>query len=213
MDLVGVVIMLRKLMAAFAIMVVVILSLFWLGDYIIRKEDQAELEGKVFIPPQYFLKAAYFFGLLPSSSLNERGEPYLVWSFPNTPHEYALIETDIVLGHGADINAASPNGITALMEAASREWGDVVAYLLKRGANPHLRSESGTTALFKLHRNFFDEEEGKQVIQLLLEAGADPCLRDSGGEKVILKYGPDTRAGRIIWQACQQKEALNSDGR
>jgi hypothetical protein len=213
MAMVGVVIMLRKLMAAFAIMVAIVLCLFGIAYYILLKQDQAELEGKVFIPPQYILRAAYLFGIMPPSSITPDGELYLVWTFRNDPHEYALTQVDIVLDHGADINATTSNGVTALMTAAYREWGDVVAYLLKRGANPHLRSESGTTALFKLHRNFFDEEEGKQVIRLLLEAGADPCLRDSGGEKVILKYGPDTPAGRIIWQACQQKEALNSDGR
>jgi hypothetical protein len=200
-------------MYALATTVIVVLCLLWIGDYILDKEDQAELNSTVFIPPQYLLKAAYFFGLLPPSSLNERGEPYLVWAFGFIPQEYAKLLIDIVLDHGADINAASPNGVTALMEAASWEWGDVVAYLLKRGANPHLRWESGETALFSVHHYFFDEENGKQVIQILLDAGADPCLRDSGGEKVILKYGPDTRAGRIIWQACQQKEALNSDGR
>lgn len=53
----------------------------------------------------------------------------------------------VLLNHGADINAVTINGETALMLAASNAKADVVAYLIKTGANTKLKTKSGKTAL------------------------------------------------------------------
>lgn len=53
----------------------------------------------------------------------------------------------VLLNHGADINAVTVNGETALMFAAKNAKSDVVAYLLKNGANAKLKDKSGNTAL------------------------------------------------------------------
>lgn len=53
----------------------------------------------------------------------------------------------VLLNHGADVNAVTVNGETALMLAAKNAKSDVVAYLLKNGANAKLKDKSGNTAL------------------------------------------------------------------
>lgn len=53
----------------------------------------------------------------------------------------------VLLNHGANINAATNDGVTALMMAAQNEKADVVAYLLSRGANTTLKDAAGKTAL------------------------------------------------------------------
>ncbi len=47
----------------------------------------------------------------------------------------------LLLEHGAQIDARSPNGSTALMMAARYGSADAVTLLLARGANPRLRNE------------------------------------------------------------------------
>ena len=49
--------------------------------------------------------------------------------------------------HGANINAVTVNGETALMLAASNEKSDLVAFLLQKGADPKLLDKSGKGAL------------------------------------------------------------------
>lgn len=53
----------------------------------------------------------------------------------------------VLLNYGADINAVTINGESALMLAASNAKADVVAYLIKAGANTKLKTSSGKTAL------------------------------------------------------------------
>ncbi|TMI88082.1 MAG: ankyrin repeat domain-containing protein [Bacteroidetes bacterium] len=53
----------------------------------------------------------------------------------------------VLLNHGANVNAVTVNGETALMLAASNEKSDLVAFLLQRGADPKLLDKSGKGAL------------------------------------------------------------------
>ncbi len=53
----------------------------------------------------------------------------------------------VLLSHGANINAVTNDGVTALMLAAQNEKADVVAYLLKMGANTTIKDKTGKTAL------------------------------------------------------------------
>ncbi len=53
----------------------------------------------------------------------------------------------VLLDHGANVNAVTVNGETALMLAASNAKSDLVSYLLQRGADPKLMDKSGKTTL------------------------------------------------------------------
>ena len=53
----------------------------------------------------------------------------------------------VLLDHGANVNAITVNGETALMLAASNEKSDLVSYLLQRGADPKIMDKSGKAAL------------------------------------------------------------------
>ena len=68
------------------------------------------------------------------------------------------------LGAGADVNAATPSGVTALMMAAFGGHEDVVRLLLVNGAKVNIQSENGVTALISAAK------KGHQaVVELLLE--------------------------------------------
>lgn len=56
-------------------------------------------------------------------------------------------DVDILLRHGADVNAQGDIGLTALHYAASKGRMDVVRLLIKYGANLEIRNEFGETAL------------------------------------------------------------------
>ena len=51
-----------------------------------------------------------------------------------------------LLKQGADVNAAGPKGMTALMFAVKRKEEDTIPMLLKFGADPDKRSEDGMSA-------------------------------------------------------------------
>ena len=52
-----------------------------------------------------------------------------------------------LLGEGANINALSPNGTTALMMAVREAKGSTVELLIAKGANVNLRNQNGASAL------------------------------------------------------------------
>jgi len=80
-----------------------------------------------------------------------------------------------LLDGGADINARDNKGRTALMNAASRaafeeESLDIVAFLLKNKANPHLKDNDGNTAAMLALGPVAPLEEGKMdVARLAME--------------------------------------------
>ena len=54
----------------------------------------------------------------------------------------------LLISRGGKINAVNPKGMTALLYAASADFGDsaMVELLLKMGANPAARTRKGLTA-------------------------------------------------------------------
>jgi ankyrin repeat protein len=72
-----------------------------------------------------------------------------------------------LLGEGAEINAVSPNGTTALMMAVRENKLTTLDLLLARGANPNIRNQSDASALDWAKRN-----EDKVMIERLKKAGA-----------------------------------------
>jgi ankyrin repeat protein len=69
----------------------------------------------------------------------------------------------VLLDHGADVNAVTVNGETALMLAASNAKSDVVTYLLSKGADPKLRDKSGKSALYYAKSAKIDEDMKKAM--------------------------------------------------
>jgi ankyrin repeat protein len=74
----------------------------------------------------------------------------------------------LLLEKGADVNARTDNGETALQCAATYAHEITVKLLLEKGADFNARTKYGETALHKAAAN-----GNKAVIRLLLEKGVD----------------------------------------
>ena len=81
------------------------------------------------------------------------------------------------LAAGDDVNAADPDGNTALHEASFNGHLDVVRELLKAGANVHAVDQNGWTALH--WASFYGHLD---IVRELLRAGADPTLQNKEGK-------------------------------
>jgi hypothetical protein len=99
-----------------------------------------------------------------------------------------------LLARGAKVDGRGVYGYTALIRAASRAHVDIVALLLKAGADPNLRDTLfGETALHKAtrstNRRFQESEEvttrRQKIARLLLQGGADRNLTDTRGRKAL----------------------------
>ncbi len=84
---------------------------------------------------------------------------------------------EMLLDAGADIDARSASGSTALYDAALRGDGAIVSLLVKRGANVNaVETVAGTTPLYAAAA--FGRQE---AVVVLLLAGADPNLASKEG--------------------------------
>lgn len=72
-----------------------------------------------------------------------------------------------LLGEGSEINAASPNGTTALMMAVRENRYSTALLLIARGADVNRRNENGMSALDWAKRN-----DDPQLVERLKRAGA-----------------------------------------
>jgi ankyrin repeat protein len=80
-------------------------------------------------------------------------------------HNLELV--NLLLDHGADVEAHDPDGITSLMAASGGGFTGIVKALLDHGANANDKSTDGTTAL-KLALQFNHSD----VVDLLRAKGA-----------------------------------------
>jgi ankyrin repeat protein len=92
-----------------------------------------------------------------------------------TPAALALID------HGADVNAASDDGSTALLWAAHRDDRVLVERLLKAHANAKTANKYGATPMSEAAA-YGDPA----VIELLLKAGADPDSANADGQTALM---------------------------
>ena len=90
----------------------------------------------------------------------------------------------------ADLNAADPDGTTALMLAIINAHFDTAAMLIEKGADPNIADSTGMTALYAavdMHTlgpmfsrpapKLVDKLDAADVVKLLLAKGANPNAR------------------------------------
>ncbi|MAM71563.1 MAG: hypothetical protein CMP91_10515 [Gammaproteobacteria bacterium] len=80
-----------------------------------------------------------------------------------------------------DLNAAQPDGMTALFWATYYDEADVVRLLLNAGANPNIENRYGMTPLIQAAMN-----GNSAMITMLLEAGADAHATTPEGDNALL---------------------------
>ena len=90
---------------------------------------------------------------------------------------------DLLLRHGADVNARAHNGIasTPLLCAVIGQHLDLVKYLIARGADVNLATSEGATPLHKAAIG-----GDCRIVQLLLTHGARVDARNSGGQTPLV---------------------------
>jgi ankyrin repeat protein len=116
---------------------------------------------------------------------------------------------DLLLEHGADINSLA-GGTTPLQAAVLEAPVATVELLLKRGANPHLVSKQGDTAMSvaTASRHLVDEDYEHVVPDLLLRYGAELDLcsavllqRDLEMERLLATMTPAEKSARFARRA------------
>ena len=109
---------------------------------------------------------------------------------------------NILLSHGADINAQDANGATLLHQSlrtwndSANHWPELLSVLLAAKANPNLTNSAGQTALHAFfgpqgfcssHGRALSSTVGvaQKVFVMLLDAGADLGIQDQNGTTPI----------------------------
>jgi ankyrin len=104
-----------------------------------------------------------------------------------TPIFHAIIgrkkeALELLIAHGADVNAAAPNGFTPLHIAAHGGFVEGGRILLDKRANPHARGgQHNSTPLHAATHGGHPE-----FIALLVSRGADPNARDGQGNTALI---------------------------
>ncbi len=112
---------------------------------------------------------------------NDAGATALMWAAVD------LAKTQVLLAHGADVNACSDDARTPLMAAASHPGGAaVVKLLLAHGANPNPNSNPSAESSPLLEASLAGDAE---TMQLLLDRGAE--VKDIGGVAIANAAGAD----------------------
>lgn len=111
--------------------------------------------------------------------------------------------------NGANCNVQDEYGDTALHQACSGCYDEVVELLLKHGVNPNIQRKNGDTALFAHIMFGLPRNADSKITELLLKHGADPNIKNDNGDstlywacyrrnskvvELLLKYGADPLA-------------------
>ena len=105
-----------------------------------------------------------------------------------------LGEVKRLLAAGADVNAVTGGGNTALMRVARRTNHGIVRLLLEAGANVNAVNNNGETALMSAVAYFNPSTEDKGakwrsliIVQMLLKAGANPNTAGEGRDTALIE--------------------------
>lgn len=88
---------------------------------------------------------------------------------------------------GADVNARTYGGSTALMEFVGKGYQNMVKYLVEHGADVNAKDNRGRTALMEAARKDY-----RNMVKYLVQSGADVNVRDYDGLTALVeaaKYG------------------------
>lgn len=94
-----------------------------------------------------------------------------------------------LLQEKADVNAALPDGSTALHWAVENDDADAVDMLIQAGAKADAKDRYGLTALYYAASN-----GNGAIVQKLLKAGADPNIANKEGDTALMAAA---RAGKV----------------
>ena len=112
-------------------------------------------------------------GADPKAQEANGGQNALMWAV--SQHHANVV--DELVKHGADVNAHSKTGFTALMFAAQQGDADSARILLAAKENPNeVMPKSGATPLI-----IASSIDAPEVATLLLDNGADPNVKDANG--------------------------------
>lgn len=97
-------------------------------------------------------------------------------------------------GEEIDLNKATKHGDLPLHLAVNEDHqGDIVSFLIKKGANPNLQDDEGITALMLAVKGFKN-----QVIRALLDNGADPDLLNKQDNTALMEAIDDYYKEEIV---------------
>ncbi len=112
------------------------------------------------------------------SSILSKKDEYGFTVLHNVVGEHYFEIVELLIEHGADVNAQNDEGIAPLHLAAYPETAEI---LIKRGARVEIESTRGETPLY-VHAS---EQDGFDVLVVLLENGASPNRKNGRGETPI----------------------------
>jgi ankyrin repeat protein len=115
----------------------------------------------------------------------------------------------LLIHHGADVNARAKKGRTPLMGAAGAGSDDLVSLLIDKGAVVDAKTDEGRTALI-----FASIGGHVDVAEVLLKAGADPNVRTNRRINDIYPLYEAVRSGnhRMVRRLIEAGARIDSDG-
>lgn len=153
-------------------------------------------------------------GLLLPSGLstelrNRRGGTLLMVAVAHPKPESRAPLIELLLQHGADIEARDIEGATALMRAAADRCGDSVAALLASGADINAQDPWGRTAL-----HWAAQGNACRAIRELLKQGTDLEARDGAGMTALFLAATLGKANavKVLLELGANTSALNAFG-
>lgn len=139
--------------------------------------------------------------------VGERGTTGVATIYGSTAMHYAAQSDNsicifqLLLDHGADINARDGYGQTPLSLMASYGQTDAVRFLLRHGAQVNVKDQDGTMALmYAANSHYID------ILKALLASGAEVNARDLKG-KTALTYSIDPEPSAKVAQLLKQAGA------
>ncbi len=154
-----------------------------------RKSRQAkERKGRLVLPILLLimgllcagLPGGYFVAISHAKGEREQSRGALVTAIEKDPFDVDTVRN--LLDGGMDPDGGTESGYTPLMAASFRQGTDVMALLVKAGADVNAQDRAGHSALMFACSPPAGHLPDPEGILLLLKSGADRALKDNNGE-------------------------------